>query len=372
MPVIHSISFDSTEDLDEDFPPLGRNYDGNPAAMGATSTDPVKLGANLLCPSSAMKRQSYRNTLDSRHGKATGFNAMQTLTSPGTNRSATTGEPFGLVAATGAAGAAQSSFDSIDTIETSASSTDVSRLDHVTTSFESSATADTTTTDEAAGMGADPPSGSTSCGSHRWMLASRGDSGYRSLETAPMARRPAMLTKTLATTLSIDEDETDEHPEAESNQCQCRSDVHDDKCERNKPVIFARCTRYGLAKSRSMSATGTSSNVPLSNAHSGAASGKIAGWKNRMAPMLARDYSIDERTDALFREFSRCDPVYDSRTHSEGRKDHPPAHMRQVSSSFNKRWHQRHEQRRRIFNSLQYDHPAQDSSDNLLHCSLKE
>ena len=56
-----------------------------------------------------------------------------------------------------------------------------------------------------------------------------------------------------------------------------------------------------------------------------------------MTPVLTRDYSIDERTDALFREFSRCDPVYDDRSAGHGNDDaangkdwhrYPASHLR--------------------------------------------
>jgi hypothetical protein len=41
--------------------------------------------------------------------------------------------------------------------------------------------------------------------------------------------------------------------------------------------------------------------------------------------LQTRDYSVDEKSDALFREFSRCDPVYDSppeRQHRLSRRLH--------------------------------------------------
>ena len=173
------------------------------------------------------------------------------------------------VALPAAATLAQSSFDSIDTIETS--STDASRLEHVTTSFESSATADTTTTDSTTG---DTPNITTSS-AHPRMLSTRGDSGYRSMEVAtqqpaqqqqqqqhPLQQHAGRLTKSLATTLSLcspDEGGSVDPLRSGSDavmQCHCRSEFeHDEKCERNKPVIFARCTRYGLAKSRSVQAS---------------------------------------------------------------------------------------------------------------------
>lgn len=267
----------------------------------------------------------------------------------------------------------QSSFDSIDTIETS--STEASRMDHVTTSFESSATDSTT----GAEVTIQPSV------SHR-MLALRNDSGYRSQESAVI---PApRLTKALATTASLSQDDLQvptssanvpaaaaqsDHSSspatAATEQCQCRSQVlHDEKCERYKPIIFARCTRYGM-KGRSASA---------STPHS-------SGWKTQQKvhqhhsqQSLARDYSIDERTDALFREFSRCDPVYDGSRNFGGSR----MELRPTSFSHRSRWinqHQRHDSQHHYqhrFTSFQEasSHPlASDASDSLLqHCTLKE
>lgn len=262
----------------------------------------------------------------------------------------------------------QSSFDSIDTIETS--STEASRLDQVTTSFESSAT-DSTNGPEVTIQ--------PSVSNHR-LLTLRNDSGYRSLESAVV---PApRLTKTLATTLSLSEDDLNAQAQGTENstsvQCQCRSQVlHDEKCERYKPVVFARCTRYGM-KARSASASTPHQTTSTST-----------GWRNQQrlqqhhsAQFLARDYSIDERTDALFREFSRCDPVYDS----NGAKSHGGSRMELRPNSFShrNRWmsqHQRHDsqhhhQQHRFlsFQDATSYHPlTSDASDSLLqHCTLKE
>lgn len=203
------------------------------------------------------------------------------------------------------AGQPLSSFDSIDTIETS--STDrSSHLDQVTTSFESSATDSTTGFLESV-PGEVEGGGSNN---NRMLLTIRGDSGYRSMESASAPR----LSHTLAANLSLSQEDLDE--------CQCEDKkMHDEKCERNKPIVFARCTRYGLAKNRPpLSPNGPTATTAAGTivtqqppAHSSASS---AGWKHRVqraqTTTITRDYSIDERTDAIFREFSRCDPVYDS------------------------------------------------------------
>lgn len=209
------------------------------------------------------------------------------------------------------AGQPLSSFDSIDTIETS--STDrSSRLDQVTTSFESSATDSTTgggiqeTRNDYEGEGVTPAPGGGN--SNRMLQTIRGDSGYRSMESTSTPR----LSQTLAANFSLSQDNLDD--------CQCQNKrMHDEKCERNKPVVFARCTRYGLAKSR----PSVSPTSPLAAAETAVMqqqqqqpSASSAGWKQRVqraqTTTMTRDYSIDEKTDAIFREFSRCDPVYDS------------------------------------------------------------
>ncbi len=306
--------------------------------------------SNMLLPvasSGSWKRQSYRSiAMNSRLRRQNGPTGIPLQQSPQ--------QP-------------QSSFDSIDTIETS--STEASRMDHVTTSFESSAT-DSTNGPEVTIQ----PSVS-----HR-MLALRNDSGYRSLESAVV---PApRLTKTLATALSLSEDDmNDQRTEASSTmtepQCQCRSQVlHDEKCERYKPIVFARCTRYGM-KTRSSS---TSTSHP--SVH------PATGWRHQQRiqqhqsqQFLTRDYSIDERTDAIFREFSRCDPVYDaSGSNNVGGSR---GELRPTGFSHRSRWinqHQRHDTQHHYqhrflsFQDASSPHPlASDTSDSLLqHCSLKE
>lgn len=339
MPISYTTSFESNlESLaDERTSPVTRSY------RPSTESIPVESKLNapvLIVPTSASwKRPSYHSiAVNSRLRHQQQQHQHGLLSSPGLNPAA-----------------AQSSFDSIDTIETS--STEASRLDHVTTSFESSATGDTTT-DSTAGETATATGGGTGSNGNR-MLSLRGDSGYRSMEAAPTSLSVAPhrhLTKSLATTtlgFSGDDMAVDPLRSADDvNQCQCQSEYqHDEKCERNKPIIFARCTRYGLAKSRSAASAPSASAVPP------------FAWKSRMGlPFLSRDYSIDERTDAIFREFSRCDPVYD-KSNSSRRE------MRQAN--FNKRWQQqRHEQR--CF-SVQHDPAAPaNSSDTPLYCSLKE
>lgn len=155
MPVIHSISFDSTEEELVVTAPSAAATSAEAATSSTTTATAAPSGGGAkagghsaagvsLCPTSAMKRQSYRNMLDSRFNK-TSFNTLQYPSSPTT--AARTHRSLSPVAAA-LATVVQSSFDSIDTVETSASSTDASRFGHVTTSFESSATVDTTT-DEA-------------------------------------------------------------------------------------------------------------------------------------------------------------------------------------------------------------------------------
>ena len=120
--------------------------------------------------------------------------------------------------------------------------------------------------------------------------------------------------------------------------CQCQGDLHDEKCERNKPIVFARCTRYGLAKSRSASSatppSASAHHLPLRQQQQ-----QTTTSSSRRLPQttLSRDYSIDERTDALFREFSRCDPVYEQGQVVAGKQHQQPFLLR--PGGFNRtRW----------------------------------
>lgn len=310
----------------------------SPQDSSASETKPQSSNMLILPTSSgSWKRQSYRTIAMNSRLRRQNMPAVSAQLSPQ--------QP-------------QSSFDSIDTIETS--STEASRMDQVTTSFESSAT-DSTNGPEATIQ----PSVS-----HHRMLAIRNDSGYKSLESAAPAPR---LTKTLATTLSLSEDDLNA-PDQGAEPCQCRSQIlHDEKCERYKPIVFARCTRYGM-KGRSASAT-----APHQSSTS-------SGWRNQQRvqqhhsqQFLARDYSIDERTDALFREFSRCDPVYDGSKNVAGSR----MELRPTGFSHRSRWinqHQRHDSQHHYqhrflsFQDASSSHPlSSDASDTLLqHCSLKE
>ncbi|XP_057365663.1 uncharacterized protein LOC130686563 [Daphnia carinata] len=247
----------------------------------------------------------------------------------------------------------QSSFDSIDTIETS--STEPSRMDHVTTSFESSATDSTN--------GLEVTSIQPSVSHHR-MLALRNDSGYRSLESAVVPASGSTKTATNARISASEDDLID--TQATDAGCQCRSQVlHDEMCERQKPIVFARCTRYGM-KVRS-----ASTSAPHSSSQS-------LGWKHQQRlhqhhshQSLTRDYSIDERTDALFREFSRCDPVFDtSCMRNVGGGSRPE--LQTTGLGHRSRWinqHQRHDAQ----HHYQHRFISSDASESLLqHCSLKE
>lgn len=178
MPSIrHSSSFDSNpesrpeETTWDDYLLVDASANTNNAEMSNNRPESVQYPAS----SGIWKRQSYRNVaINSRHRR------LQVATSPG----ATTNQP-------------QSSFDSIDTIETS--STDASRLDQVTTSFESSATDATESTNGQDGAG--QQSQQQMASSHK-MLSLRGDSGYKSLDSAAAPSSALRSGKSLATTLS--------------------------------------------------------------------------------------------------------------------------------------------------------------------------
>lgn len=313
-------------------------YALNPTNQDVSATCETKLQSptTMLHPpmsSGSWKRQSYRSvSMNSRLPRQTGpISPLQK--SPQQHP--------------------QSSFDSIDTIETS--STEPSRMDQVTTSFESSATDSTN--------GLEVTSIQPSVSHHR-MLALRNDSGYRSLESAVVPVSGSTKTATNAR-ISLSEDDLID-PQSTDAACQCKSQVlHDEMCERQKPIVFARCTRYGM-KVRS-----ASTSAPHSSSQS-------LGWKHQQRlhqhhshQSLTRDYSIDERTDALFREFSRCDPVFDSSCMKNVGGGSRPE-LQTTGLGHRSRWinqHQRHDAQ----HHYQHRFISSDASESLLqHCSLKE
>ena len=335
-------SFDSNSEslVSEEEEIRTRNYDMITPAQDLSSTCESKTPSSatiLLAPTSSgsWKRQSYRSvSMNSRLPHQSGP-IIPIQRSP-------QHQP-------------QSSFDSIDTIETS--STEASRMDHVTTSFESSAT-DSTNGLEVTSI---PPSVS-----HHRMLALRNDSGYRSLESAIVPTSSLAKTSIKGRTMSLSEDDWND-PFPKEADCQCRSQVlHEEKCERYKPIVFARCTRYGM-KVRSASTSAPNPSAPPT------------GWRNQQRlhqhhsqQSLARDYSIDERTDALFREFSRCDPVFDTSTSVKNVGGGSRTELRTTGFGHRSRWinqHQRHDAQ----HHYQHRFMSSDASDSLLqHCSLKE
>ncbi len=170
MPSVrHSASFDSNPEILPDEVTEAKDLINTSNLTDGELTSNKTPGLLYPTTSSGMwKRQSYRSiAINSRHQRL----QHNLQTSPNN-------QP-------------QSSFDSIDTIETS--STDASRLDQVTTSFESSATDSTNGPEQTAQQ--------QSSGVNR-MLASRGDSGYKSLESSAIPTNRPRLAKSLATTRS--------------------------------------------------------------------------------------------------------------------------------------------------------------------------
>jgi hypothetical protein len=335
-------SFDSNSEslVSEEEEIRTRNYDMITPVQDLSATCESKTPSSatiLLAPTSSgsWKRQSYRSVSMNSRLPHQGGQIIPMQRSP-------QHQP-------------QSSFDSIDTIETS--STDASRMDHVTTSFESSAT-DSTNGLEVTSI---PPSVS-----HHRMLALRNDSGYRSLESAIVPTSSLAKTSIKGRTMSLSEDDLND-PFPKEADCQCRSQVlHEEKCERYKPIVFARCTRYGM-KVRSASTSAPHPSAPPT------------GWRNQQRlhqhhsqQSLTRDYSIDERTDALFREFSRCDPVFDTSTSAKNVGGGSRTELRTTGFGHRSRWinqHQRHDAQ----HHYQHRFMSSDASDSLLqHCSLKE
>ena len=152
MPLIsQTTSFDSNSEA----PPDDEDDD-------SSYTIPESPAKNVMSSNSGLwKRQSYRSiAMNARLRRQTGGPSV--IQMPASQQQA------------------QSSFDSVDTIETS--STDASRLEQMTTSFESSAT------DSTNGLETTISNHPSSSVGHR-LLATRDDSGYRSIELSALPQR---------------------------------------------------------------------------------------------------------------------------------------------------------------------------------------
>ncbi|XP_059488631.1 uncharacterized protein LOC132204257 isoform X2 [Neocloeon triangulifer] len=256
---------------------------------------PVRWPPHLLqLPSYESRRQTYKNVLTSRLRRKEGAATFQPLVIE------------------------NSSFDSMETVDTEGSSTDASRLEQLTTSFES-----TTDNTDSLGEGGQGHVGGHSTGAtHKFCQQVRADSGYRSFEThaprlsqkqdsidldeplegganiktedelASKKRREFHGGRRTPDSLyfeSVNELETDSRSGGESPSSVTTTTI---MSKRNKAILMPRYLRHN---------------------------------KYVYSSLQSRDYSVDEKSDALFREFSRCDPTYDvppERQHRLSRRLH--------------------------------------------------
>ncbi|KAK7788640.1 hypothetical protein R5R35_008275 [Gryllus longicercus] len=367
MPTSHTTSFESnTEPLLEEAGGLWACAAAAAAAAaaagaaqatgaGAGAAAAAATSAALQLPSYESRRQTYRNVLSwrlrhlesRRHQVATA--AVTEAGSAAANSAATTAAAaVATVAATASSGRQPSledtSFDSVETADTEGSSTDASRLEQATTSFEST----TDNTDSAGDSQA-----------HR-LQQLRADSGYRSLENPPAA--PPKLSRRqlpLADSTDLDAPPRDAdakllwlaslgdsgvgdsaglapgakgslggvrarrlalgdsgEPDHDEGVAELQSPPHPDQ---PAPWDGRRkaCTRSASKKRREFGGGSGSCGVTASAAADAIVAADVEPpppppaqpHLHRCHAVYTRDYSVDEKSDALFREFSRCDPT---------------------------------------------------------------
>ncbi|XP_046682916.1 uncharacterized protein LOC124369165 isoform X2 [Homalodisca vitripennis] len=238
----------------------------------------------LQLPSYETRRQNYRNILNWRLRKMEARNAR---------RHGTVGRQTSLE---------DTSFDSMDTVDTEESSTDASRLDQATTSFES-------TTDNTDSPGEQQV--------HR-LQQLRADSGYRSLEN-PVPNSLKLLYPQQHV-ISSDGDPPHRIPslgESFEDVSEAEEAILDDidiegcpiqrhscaESELDEGVAGLRSPPYSLYESTSWDGRRKPGGQPTSKKRR-----DLGG-----SAEYTRDYSVDEKSDALFREFSRCE--VDSKRH---------------------------------------------------------
>ncbi|CAB3361485.1 Hypothetical predicted protein [Cloeon dipterum] len=234
---------------------------------------PVRWPPHLLqLPSYESRRQTYKNVLTSRLRRKEGGATFQPLVIE------------------------NSSFDSVETVDTEGSSTDASRLEQLTTSFES-------TTDNTDSLG---EGGGQSTG-HGKLQQIRADSGYRSFETTCA---PRLCQK--QDSIDLDEAKT----EAEEQAAKRRRDFHGGATGRRTPdSLYFESVNELETDSRSggdsPSSVTTATIVPK-RSKTVLMPRYLRHNKYVYSSLQTRDYSVDEKSDALFREFSRCDPTYEA------------------------------------------------------------
>ena len=265
-----------------------------------------KASSSLLCPGYENRRQTYRSILSKRLKR------------------------------TGRSTSADNSFDSIETIETDGDVSESSRQEFTTTSFES-------TTDNTDSTGDSQI--------HR-LQQMRGDSGYKSLETQQSQQQaqltpPRSLKKQIHFALdheSIDKDGSKSVSKIFSNEpvytrhsVEAPETYRKRNCrkahfERRSGKTASKKRREYRAERQVVQYVRESTNEPETDSRSDQPSGDSFDETQSQSPKkqslfsrflrrhstdgnkrqtLARDYSVDEKTDALFNEFVRYDPSLD-------------------------------------------------------------
>lgn len=329
-------------------------------AFGRTSE------SHLLFPDPESRRQTYRNVIarrmcriDSSSVVGGGAGLSSSAVPPGHTSSMAAGP---IIVAT----AATNSFDSAETMETDGEISDTSRHDLTTTSFESTTTTTTTTEN----------TDSTGDGQAHKVSGMRGDSGYKSLETQhSLGLSSSAKTSSASTSLAPGSSSPGETqvlavhpspsfslakiPEATVTDTTGQAERRTPKTPHRTPLTGVRSsatapfdrrsTKTASKKRRdyraerhlaydSLSEPGAAvySNAVYSNAdHSGdsfeecpssSASTRrlsvlprflryhIRATTCARAHRMARDYSVDEKTDALYHEFLRYDPALDRKS----------------------------------------------------------
>ena len=283
--------------------------------------------ANLLHPNYENRRHAYRSLL------------TRKLRRP------QSGQP----------GSTDNSFDSVDTADTDGNQSDSSRPEVTTTSFESTTTNTSNSTNEAA--------------PHR-LQQMRGDSGYKSLETQNtlpstpprsgkksihFALEPEVGDSPTAMTPSPDEGAQRDLPgssggDRPSGAAGHKSDLPRNhmmgQFERNRAKTASK-KRRDFGRERQVvqvydsvceGETDSRSDAPSGDSFDeGQPPGKLSMFtkffrshsreRKPHPSTLARDWSIDERTNAIFREFTRYDPKLDPKSKYAVRR--PGFHSRQ-------------------------------------------
>lgn len=262
---------------------------------------------NRLHPDSDRRRQTYRNMLASR-------------LKPSQNDKEET------------------SFDSIDTVDTDGDVSDTSRHEATSTSFES-------TTDNT---------DSTTESQTNRLRQMKADSGYKSLET----QHPLGACAGEKKCLSLDEDELVEN-ESRSIVLPDTS-ASFDFCSRRRNGKTASKRRREYSRERQMVRVYESINEPETDSRSDLPSGDsfddpsvpnkrsiftrfFKSQKERRHKSMSRDYSVDEKSDKIFREFSSYDPRLDNKcslavgAHRSPRNHRHRIHRKSLDASHDER-----------------------------------